>query len=68
MALLRVLRSSCDDERTCPTLYERPDGRVLVQGYNVTDPDELAELGLPPGEGAVIIDADLIREVLDAAG
>jgi hypothetical protein len=61
---LERLRGTCNDGKTCPTLYRTPDGALLIQGYVVTDPDTLAALNLPPGETAVMIPASLIPEVL----
>ncbi|MER5882732.1 DUF6879 family protein [Streptomyces sp. NPDC001941] len=45
----------------CPTLYTIPDGRYVVQGPRVDDPEELAQLDRrAPGEGAVIVPRELL--------
>jgi hypothetical protein len=33
-----------------PTLYRTDRESWIVQGWMVTDPDELAQMGIPPGE------------------
>ncbi|WP_242608896.1 hypothetical protein [Actinomadura formosensis] len=38
-----------------PTLYRTDRGSWLVQGWDVTDPDVLAEMNIPEGESAVEI-------------
>lgn len=38
-----------------PTLYRTDRGSWLVQGWNVTDPNVLAEMKIPEGESAVEI-------------
>ena len=38
---------------TCPTLWGTQEGKYVVQGYVITDPERLAELNLPAGESAV---------------
>ncbi|WP_156935281.1 hypothetical protein [Pseudonocardia spinosispora] len=36
-----------------PTLYRTDRGSWLVQGWEITDPEILAKLNIPPGEGCV---------------
>lgn len=64
---LERLRGSCNDGKTCPTIYRTDCGDIVVQGFTVTDAATLAELGLPPGESAVVIPASLLPEVLPDA-
>ncbi|MFF3337705.1 hypothetical protein [Streptomyces flavidovirens] len=42
----------------CPTLYEDVNsGEILVQGYTVTDPDDLAQMkNVLLGESMVVVD------------
>ncbi|MFD9720010.1 DUF6879 family protein [Streptomyces sp. NPDC059076] len=45
----------------CPTLYELPGDWYVVQGDQITDPDELAQLdNLTSGEGAVAVPRELL--------
>jgi len=54
--------SNCDDDE-CPTAYLADDGRLIIQG----DPADAAEgLRLGPGEHAVVVPAELVRELLRA--
>jgi hypothetical protein len=59
MKLIRVA-AGCQ-AGTCPTVYETDRGTYVVQGYVVTDEKALAELGLPAGESAVEVPAELLR-------
>jgi len=48
---------------TCPTLWARTaSGDYVVQGYVITDADELAQLDLPVGETAVRVPAAVLEE------
>jgi hypothetical protein len=38
-----------------PTVYRTDRGSWIVQGWNVTDPDALAQMDIPHGEGCVEI-------------
>ncbi|MEV0131404.1 hypothetical protein AB0H83_23435 [Dactylosporangium sp. NPDC050688] len=38
-----------------PTLYKTDRGSWIVQGWVVTDPEVLAEMGIPAGESCVEI-------------
>ncbi|MER6065091.1 DUF6879 family protein [Streptomyces sp. NPDC001792] len=45
----------------CPTLYTTPSGDYVVQGDQVTDPDELRQLdNLTADEGAVVVPRELL--------
>lgn len=57
MPLLRTLRESCPNGKTCPKLLLGPDGDLFVRGYAVADPAVLAALDLPAGEAVVRIPA-----------
>lgn len=61
-----VLHTNCPEGKVCPALIamsSRPHETVVV-GRLVTDPAEAAALGrhIGPGEGALIVPDDLIRE------
>ncbi len=56
------LRGSCPDGNTCPTVYATERGTRLVQGWKVTDPAVLSQLGVPPGEEVVEVPAELLGE------
>jgi hypothetical protein len=56
------LRSTCPDGNTCPTIYKTDRGTRLVQGWKVTDPSILSQLGVPPGEEVVEVPAELFGE------
>lgn len=43
-----------------PTLYHTDRGSWVVQGWAVTDPDTLAQMDIPAGEGAVEIPDRLV--------
>ncbi|GAA3735262.1 hypothetical protein HDA32_003972 [Spinactinospora alkalitolerans] len=61
MRLTRI-GGTCEDDN-CPTLYATDRGTVVVQGYAVTDADALNALGLPEGESAVEVPAELLKGV-----
>jgi hypothetical protein len=63
MHLIR-LRGDCPDGTTCPTVYRTDRGTLAVVGSTITDPDVLAELGLPAHESIVEIPLSLLPEVL----
>jgi hypothetical protein len=50
------------DEGKCPTLYEDLDtGDIIVPGYTVTDPDDVAQFkDVLDGESFVVVPRDLI--------
>lgn len=58
---LRMLGTTSDDGK-CPTLYEDLDsGEIVVQGYTVTDPEDLAQLqNVLDGESFVRIPRELL--------
>lgn len=62
--MARRLRMLGTNSKTgeCPTLYEDLDsGEILVQGYTVTDPDDLAQMkNVLPGESMVVVDRALL--------
>lgn len=43
-----------------PTLYRTDRGSWVVQGWAVTDPETLAQMDIPAGEGAVEIPDRLV--------
>lgn len=66
---LTRLRGTCNDSKVCPTVYATDRGTVVVQGWVVTDREALAQLGLPAGETAVEVPAELWGEaVVDDVG
>jgi hypothetical protein len=50
------------EEGKCPTLYEDIDtGDIIVQGYTVADPDDVAQLeNVLDGESFVVVPRDLL--------
>ncbi|MCF2529816.1 hypothetical protein [Yinghuangia soli] len=47
---------------TCPTLWITEAGTgYIVQGRVVDDPEHLAQLGLPAGESAVFVPAEVLE-------
>jgi hypothetical protein len=61
-----LLRGECSDGKTCRALHRTDRGTVVIQGRAVTNREALRQLGLPPGEQAVEIPAELVAEVLQA--
>jgi hypothetical protein len=60
---LKMLRGTCANGRTCPTIYETDRDTIIIQGYRVLDAEALADLQLPEGEAAVEIPRSLLPEV-----
>lgn len=56
-------RESCSTGKTCPRAGRTDRGTKLVQGYPITDPARLTELGVPEGEMIVEVPASLLPEV-----
>jgi hypothetical protein len=58
---LRMLGTTSDDGK-CPTLYEDLDtGDIIVQGYTVTDPDDVGQLeNVLDGESFVVVPRELL--------
>jgi hypothetical protein len=53
---IRLIASDPESAPTnSPTLYKTDRGSWVVQGWVVTDPDALAEMGIPEGESCVEI-------------
>jgi len=62
---LHRLRGSCNDGKTCPTLYRSDRETAVVQGWIITDPSTVALAGgVGDGESLVEIPADLVEEAL----
>jgi hypothetical protein len=58
---LRFLGTTSKDG-DCPTLYATDRGTYVVQGYEVTDPEALAQLrDVLPGESFVEIPCELLK-------
>jgi hypothetical protein len=62
--ILKRIRGTCDDGKTCPALHLTDRGTVVVQGWALTDSEVLAQLGLPDGADAVEVPAGLVAEAL----
>lgn len=61
---MKFTRISGDcEEDNCPAVYATDRGTLLVQGYVIDDPATLHKLGLPPGESAVEVPADLLKGI-----
>ncbi|WP_329176736.1 hypothetical protein [Streptomyces sp. NBC_01477] len=58
---LRMIGTTSEDGN-CPTLYEDVDsGDIVVQGYALTEPDDLAQLrDVLDGESFVVVPRELI--------
>lgn len=58
---LRMLGTTSEDGK-CPTLYEDTDtGDIIVQGYTVTDAEEIAQLkNVLDGESFVVVPRELL--------
>jgi hypothetical protein len=64
--LVKLFRGDpCSDGKTCPALHRTDRDTVVIQGWPVTEPALLGELGLPAGMQAVEVPATLLTEVLD---
>lgn len=61
---LRLLRSVCDDWRSCPNINLTDRGTYVVQGYLVGDVDLDGDV-LAPGEAIVEIPSPLLLELAD---
>jgi len=63
-AVARPLRmlGTTSEEGKCPTLYEDLDtGDIIVQGYTVTDPDDVSQLvNVLEGESFVVVPRSLL--------
>lgn len=55
MKLTFVAKDPESEPSGSPTLYRTDRGSWLVQGWVVTDPEALAEMGIPEGETCVEI-------------
>lgn len=64
--IMKLVRGSCDDGKTCPALHRTDRDTVLVQGWEVIDSETLTQLDLPVGTEAVEVPAGLLAEVLDS--
>ncbi|MGC4854223.1 hypothetical protein ACLQ24_12710 [Micromonospora sp. DT4] len=57
---LRFLKTS-SNSGSCPTLYETDEGDIVVQGYQLTDPEALAQLrDVLPNETFVVVPRELM--------
>ncbi|MEU1644301.1 hypothetical protein ABZ422_17350 [Micromonospora zamorensis] len=57
---LRFLTTS-SNSGSCPTLYETDEGDIVVQGYQLTDPEALAQLrDVLPNETFVVVPRELM--------
>ena len=64
MKLTRVA-GNCPDGVTCPTVYASDRGTIIVQGCTLSS-DDLSEITIPEGEGAVEIPLSLLKEAARA--
>lgn len=60
VTVVRVIRDSCPDGKTCPTLADTDRGSCVVVGKVVRDPEALAGLGIGDDEMAVEVPASLL--------
>jgi hypothetical protein len=59
---LTWLRRECGDGKTCAgaARHTKLPGGTIYQGYTITDPEVLADLGLPPkAEGYLFVPDDM---------
>lgn len=66
MALTMMATTADCPGSSCPTTYAGPDGMTYVQGYVVTDPAVLAEMGIPEGESVVAVPNKLLADHVSA--
>ncbi len=59
---LILLRSTCDNGRTCPNIKLTDQGTYLVQGYVVAH-QHLGGCSLRPGEAVVEVPSSLLPEI-----
>lgn len=57
--MIKIRDFSCGSGLNCPALHPRENGRMIVTGPQVVDPDLLAELALPAGEAALDMPAEM---------
>ena len=67
MRIWKLRGGDCPDGTTCPALYGTERGTRLVQGWEVTDPDLLAQLHVPAGEAIVEVPAELLGEASECS-
>jgi hypothetical protein len=60
MHLTLVAKDPNSQPQGSPTLYKTDHGSWVVQGWIVTDPEALAQMGIPPGEIACEIPDRLV--------
>lgn len=60
MQLTFIAKDPDSNPTGSPTLYRTDRGSWVVQGWVVTDPDALAEMGIPAGESCVEIPDRLV--------
>lgn len=58
--MINKIRQTCGNGLNCPALHRKQNGRMIVSGPTVTDPELLDELALPDNESAVEVPAELI--------
>jgi len=66
MTLRKIATTADCPGSNCPTTYAGPDGMTYVQGYVVTDPAVLAEMGIPEGESVVAVPNTLLTDHVGA--
>jgi hypothetical protein len=60
MKIMFVAKDPGSNPGESPTLYRTDRGSWVVQGWEVTDPDALAAMDIPQGEGCVEIPDRLV--------
>ena len=69
MIITRVLRDSCPNGIDCDRILDTDGSDLLIQGRLLSDPAQLASLGLhpaPPGEAYLLLDRTLCAELIPA--
>ncbi|MEV2276253.1 hypothetical protein AB0I72_11745 [Nocardiopsis sp. NPDC049922] len=61
MELKRISGDCWDGD--CPAVYATDRDTYIVQGYTISDPKVLADLGLPNGESAVEVPVEMLKGI-----
>lgn len=60
MKLIQIAALTCGGGPSCPIVHATDRGTIAVHGYVIDDPEALAALGVPSGEGIVEIPVALL--------
>jgi len=68
MRLILIAKDPESNPDGSPTLYRTDRGSWVVQGWSIDDPDTLAQMRIPAGEGCVEIPDRMIPFFREGAG